>query len=120
MTDSSSDADPISWRAITYDIPVLAAGGEHAGKVREVLGSDSEDLFHGLRVELTGGHRDVTVDANDIDRMTAVAITLQLSLAEVGALPDYHEEASYHLGSVGTVRHHLGWKKDAGSDEEPG
>lgn len=120
MSDVNEEGQPISWRAITYDIPVFATGGEAAGRVREVLGSDSEDLFHGLRVELTGGHRDVTVEANDIAQMTTAGITLELTLAEVGALPDYHEEASYHLGSVGTVRHHLGWKKDAGSDEEPG
>jgi hypothetical protein len=28
--------------------------------------------------------------------------------------------ATYHLASVGWLRKHLGWKKDAKSDEEPG
>ena len=38
----------------------------------------------------------------------------------MSGLPDFDEPASYHLASVGWLRHHLGWKADSKSDEEPG
>ena len=40
--------------------------------------------------------------------------------ATVAALADFDEPATYHLSSVGWLRHHLGWKADSSSDEEPG
>ncbi len=57
------ETQPISWRSIVYGTPVTASDGIRIGAVREVLGSDSEDIFHGLRVALTGRRQDVMVDA---------------------------------------------------------
>jgi hypothetical protein len=112
--------DPIGWRGIVYGTPVATADGARIGTVREVLGSDSEDIFHGLRVALDQGHRDVMVAAEDVTEMSAAAITVDLSSADVQALPTYDEVATYHLASVGWLRKHLGWAKDSGTDEEPG
>jgi hypothetical protein len=115
-----ADNDPIAWRAIVYGTPVLASDGTKAGEVREVLGSDGEDIFHGVRLERAGGHADVVVVADDITTMTSSAIQSVLTTAELAALPPYVEEASFHVGSVGRFRKHLGWKQDSESDEEPG
>jgi hypothetical protein len=54
-----TDARPASWRSIVYGAPVLSIDNVPLGEVREVLGSDGEDIFHGLRVRLAGGQRDV-------------------------------------------------------------
>ena len=40
--------------------------------------------------------------------------------ADMEALPDATDEATYHLASVGWLRHHLGWREDDRGDEEPG
>src|SRR5215831_10528028 len=112
--------DPIGWRGIVYGTPVMTTDGARVGTVREVLGSDSEDIFHGLRVALDQGHRDVMVAAADVTAMSTTAINVDLSNAEVQALPTYDEVATYHLASVGWLRKHLGWTKDSATDEEPG
>ena len=44
-------SDPIGWRGIVYGTRVTTADGVEAGTVREVLGSDGEDIFHGLRLD---------------------------------------------------------------------
>ncbi len=115
-----SENQPISWRSIVYGTPVISIDNEPAGQVREVLGDDAEDVFHGLRVALAGGHRDVMVSVNDIAAMATDAVRVDLTRAEIEALRTYDEEATYHLASVGWLRKHLGWQKDSKGDEEPG
>jgi hypothetical protein len=115
-----SEPEPISWRSIVYGTPVASSDGKPAGAVREVLGSDAEDIFHGLRVTLAGGHRDVMVAADDIASMTAGEIRTELTRSGLEALPTYSEQATYHLASVGSLRKHVGWKDDSKSDEESG
>ncbi len=107
-----SDDDPIAWRAIVYGTPVLSNDGTKAGEVREVLGSDGEDIFHGVRMAHGGGHGDTVVSADDITSMTSSAIQTALTRAELAALPPYVEEASFHIGSVGRFRKHSGWKQE--------
>jgi hypothetical protein len=114
------ESQPISWRSIVYGTPVIASDGIRIGAVREVLGSDAEDIFHGLRVALTGQRQDVMVSADDIASMSLVEVQTVLTRSQIDRLPAYDETATYHLASVGWLRKHLGWRKDAKSDEEPG
>jgi uncharacterized protein YrrD len=111
--------DQVSWRSVVYGTPVVAADGTRVGNVHEVLGSDEEDIFHGIRVALAR-HHDVMLGAEDISSLTAAAVTSALSPTEIEALPAYDDEATYHLASVGWLRKHLGWQRDSKGDEEPG
>jgi hypothetical protein len=120
MTDPAADETPIAWRAVTYLTPIAAADGRIVGQVREVLGSDAEDVFHGIRVGLSGEPRDVMLGSEHVTTMTAAKVDTDLAVADFGALPTYVDEATYHLASVGWLRKHLGWSKDSGKDEEPG
>ncbi len=113
-----TDNDPISWRTIVYGTAVVGADGSKVGIVKEVLGSDAEDIFHGVRVALDS--HDVAILASDISSLTASAVTTVLSAAEIHALPAYDETATFHLASVGWLRKHIGWQQDSKSDEEPG
>jgi hypothetical protein len=112
--------EEVAWRVIRYGTPVVSSEGETAGTVREVLGSDAEDIFHGLRVELSGSRREVLLPADAVLRIGVGQIDTGLSRAAVEALPAYAEHATYHLASVGWLRRHVGWKEDSKSDEEPG
>jgi uncharacterized protein YrrD len=117
------DGDPVSWRGLVYGMPVVASDGTQVGTVREVLGSDAEDIFHGLRVELDGegdARRDVMIPAEAIDTLGSGDVRVARPAAELRSLPAYDEEATYHLASVGWLRKHLGWAKDDASDEEAG
>ena len=116
-----SEATPISWRAVVYGTHVIAADGTSIGTVREVLGSDAEDIFHGIRVAHGGGPgNDAVVAADRITGMTTDAVATDLGPGEAGRMPRYDETATYHLASVGWLRKHLGWSRDAGTDEDPG
>jgi hypothetical protein len=115
-----SENQPISWRSIIYGTPVIASDNKPVGQIREVLGDDVEDVFHGLRVALAAGHRDVMVSVDDVASMATDTVRLDLTRAEIEALRTYDEEATYHLASVGWLRKHVGWKRDSKSDEEPG
>ena len=114
------ESQPISWRSIVYGTPVIASDGIRIGTVHEVLGSDAEDIFHGLRVALTGQRQDVMVSADDIAILSLAEVRTVLTRSQIDRLPAYDETATYHLASVGWLRKHLGWRKDAKSDEEPG
>jgi hypothetical protein len=118
-SDSAADA-PISWRSIVYGIPINGPDGSRIGTVREVLGSDADDIFHGLRVRLDNTNRDVMIEADDVASLAANGIAVTVDRVAVAALPDFDEPATYHLSSVGWLRHHLGWKDDSKGDEEPG
>jgi hypothetical protein len=111
---------PVAWRAVVYGTPVVSADGQRVGEVHEMLGSDADDIFHGIRLARGGGHPDALVESDDVASLTATEIRLGLSRLEVEALPAYAEAATYHLASVGWLRKHLGWKKDSESDDEPG
>jgi hypothetical protein len=113
-------SDPIGWRGIVYGTPVTTADGVRTGTVREVLGSDGEDIFHGLRVGLASGHRDVMIPADNVTTLSTDEVGTDLTHSAIEALATYDETATYHLASVGWLRKHLGWKKDSASDEEPG
>jgi uncharacterized protein YrrD len=116
-----SDSTPIAWRAIVYDTPVLSSDGARLGRVREVLGSDAEDIFHGIRVatdKRVGD--DLVLTADHVTSITRDAIETDVARDDAGTLPRYDDEATYHLASVGWLRRHLGWRRDSGSDEEPG
>ena len=114
------ETNSIAWRAVVYGTPVSTADGVRVGTVREMLGSDAEDIFHGIRVRLTAGHRDVMIRADDVSTLTAEEVQTNLSRSDIEALPTYDDVATYHLASVGWLRKHLGWSKDSASDEEPG
>lgn len=115
-----SEAPPISWRSIVYGTPVISVENESVGKVHEVLGSDADDIFHGIRVSLLAGHRDVMVSGDDVASLSTTEVRTDLTRAEVEALPSYDDAATYHLASVGWLRKHVGWRNDSTSNEEPG
>jgi hypothetical protein len=115
-----TDTDPIGWRGVLYGTAVTSDDGAKVGTVREMLGSDAEDIFHGIRVKLADADHDVMIASDDVTTLTAGVVGTGLSRAAIAALPDYDEVATYHLASVGWLRKHLGWKKDSKSDEEPG
>ena len=107
-----TEAGPASWRTIVYGTPVVSSGGAPVGTVREVLGSDAEDIFHGLRVRLADQRRDVMIPADAVESMTESGVRTSLTRAGIEALSEYDETATYHLASVGWLRKHLGWERD--------
>ena len=101
------EALPIAWRSIVYGTTVITSDSVRVGVVHEVLGSDTEDIFHGLLVRLTTRREDVMVAAADIESMSLVLVRAALTQSQLEALPACDETASRHLASVGWLREHL-------------
>lgn len=103
---------PVSWKVVLEHTPVTAVGGDDVGTVAEILGSEQEDIFHGIVVSLGVLQRHVFVPAEQIASITNRRIEIGLDDEAVRNLPAYQPEQSYHLGMVGLFRRHLGWVRD--------
>ena len=58
-----------------------------------MLGDDAEDIFHGLRVALDAGHRDVMVPADAVTSLAADSVHVDLTRSALDALAPYEEQA---------------------------
>ena len=104
--------DPIAWRGVTQDTPVRTSEGETVGTLSDMLGSDQEDIFHGIVVHLGRLGHHVFVPADQVSLMTHTHVDVALTSAEIHALPKHDEERQFDLGMVGIFRKHLGWRRE--------
>ena len=113
MSDQSIDPEQsIAWRAVPEDTPVRGSDGESVGSLFDMLGSDREDIFHGIVVHLGRlGHR-VLVLADDVTLITGSHVEVSQSSAQLHALPKHADEHTFHLGVTGLFRKHVGWTSD--------
>lgn len=106
------DERPLSWLAVLENTPVLSSEGEEVGGVKEVVGSEAEDIFHGLVVAHGRLASDVLIPGANVLSITNKKVETNLGAEEVRALPAYVEEDSYQLGYVGLFSKHLGWTRE--------
>lgn len=80
--------DPVAWRYVKEGTPVHGADGKQLGTVGTMLGSDREDIFHGMAVDtgLLGTTR--VVRADDIVTMTPSRVEVSL---DTGAFAEAEE-----------------------------
>lgn len=113
MNDQQPDPDqPISWRAVPEDTPVRSAEGEQVGTLADLLGSDVEDIFHGLVVRLGSHGRDVFIPADSVTVLTPSHVDVALSSAAIDALPAHDEDRAFDLGMKGIFRKRPGWIRE--------
>jgi uncharacterized protein YrrD len=106
------DEQPLAWKAVLADTPVYSREGDEVGVVVEVLGSEAEDIFHGIVVNRGVGSHEVQIPAATVSLISNKRVTTSMTAQEVSALPVYKPEDSYKLGYVGLLRKHLGWVPD--------
>lgn len=109
-TDESED--PIAWRGVAQDTPVHTSDGENVGTLSDMLGSDQEDIFHGIVVHLGRFGHHVFVPADQVSVMTRSHVDVALTSDEIHALPKHDEERQFDLGMVGIFRKHPGWTRE--------
>lgn len=124
MSDSSDlpGDDPIAWRAIARGTPVTDAEGNHVGTVDELLGSNEEDIFHGIvvRHHLIDMHK-IAIGADDISSMSRNEIVTSLTAGEIAAMPRHTEERSFELGWVSVpCTYQYGGRRVITYETEPG
>lgn len=104
--------DEIAWRAVPEDTPVCSAEGSEVGTLHDLLGSNEEDIFHGIVVHLGRFGHNVFVPADSVTRLTRSHVDVSLTSDEIHALPPHDEEREFHLGVTGWFRKHPGWVRD--------
>jgi hypothetical protein len=119
MADSDGEANrphdpeqPIAWRGVLQDTAVRSSEGEQVGTISDMLGSDQEDIFHGIVVHLGRLGHEVFVPADDVTLMTSSHIDVAYTSDELHALPPHTEERQSELGWIGLFRRRLGWKRE--------
>ena len=87
-------ADPVSWLLIKTGWKVFAADGTEVGKVDEVAGDSSADIFDGLAVATSALGKPRYVPAEEIASIEPGLVRLSLSRDQVDQLGEYLEPAT--------------------------
>ena len=80
--------DPVSWMVIEQGWAVVDAGGESVGRVDEVLGDESVDIFNGLNVHTGALATPKYVPSEQVGRIVEGRVELLLSRDEVDGLEE--------------------------------
>jgi len=76
--------DPVSWMLVEQGWSVVGADGHDLGRVDEVLGDESADIFNGLQV-LTGAFGTPTyVPAEEVGEILEGRVQLRLTKEKLG------------------------------------
>ena len=110
--EPENQEDPIAWRGVAQDTPVRDSDNQQVGRLSDLLGSDREDIFHGIVVHLGRLGHEVFVPADQVTLMTRSHVDVALTLAELHALPKHDEERQFDVGIVGFFRKHPGWVRE--------
>ncbi|HEX2016848.1 MAG TPA: hypothetical protein VGN69_09145 [Solirubrobacteraceae bacterium] len=103
--------EPIAYTALQRGTAVFAEGGVAVGKVREVLGAQDKDIFHGLVVHTQDGDRFVA--AEHVGPIHERAVALRLDAEQAAALPRSSAHPPLRAGGAGeTVEASLGELRD--------
>jgi hypothetical protein len=84
-------AEPVSWFVIEKHWNVVGADGEEIGKVEEVIGDSSHDIFNGLTVGAGLLHRPRYVPAELVAEIVEGEVRLSIGKDEFERLEEYHE-----------------------------
>jgi PRC-barrel domain len=90
VTDDSA-ADPVAWLLIKPGWDVVDAGGQDAGRVVEVTGDSTEDIFNGLAVDTGLFEKPRYVPAELVGRIVEGRVHLTFPKAELERMAEYEE-----------------------------
>ena len=85
------DETPVAWTVLPLDAIVVGADGTEIGRVRSVLGDQSEDIFHGIAMRRANDGATVELPWPRIKRMTEQHVVTDMDAADAESLPPYQE-----------------------------
>jgi hypothetical protein len=86
--------DPVSWLMIRPGWKVVSADGHEVGRVDEVTGDDSVDIFDGLAVATSALGKPRYVPAEQVATIEEGTVHLSLTQEQAAQLPEYLEPAT--------------------------
>jgi hypothetical protein len=84
-------SDPVAWTMIEHGWSVCDVGGEEVGKVGQITGDESRDIFDGLTIStgVMGGRK--YVPSEHVKDIRVGVVVLDLSKEAVAALEKFEE-----------------------------
>lgn len=107
MTDEPT---PIAYTALPKGVPVQTGDADEIGTVEQVLSVPEEDLFDGIVIETSGGHR--FVDADQVATITTAYVRTTLDSQQARDLPAPGGAAVYRADPTEDAGR--GWKDRLG------
>jgi hypothetical protein len=84
-------AEPVSWFLVEKHWKVVGADGKEIGKVEEVVGDSSSDIFSGLTVGTGLLHKPHFVPAEKVSEIVEGEVRLSIGRDEFNRLEEYEE-----------------------------
>jgi hypothetical protein len=84
-------ADPVSWLMIEPGWQVEAADGANVGRVLEVTGDSSADIFDGLAIASSMFNQPRYVPAEEVGEIVDGRVRLKLEGAAIGRLSEFKQ-----------------------------
>ena len=91
---ASDAADPVSWLLIRPGWKVVSSDGLEVGRVDEIAGDDTSDIFDGLAVATGALEKPRYVPSEQVATITQGTVILKLTRSETERLEEYLEPAS--------------------------
>jgi uncharacterized protein YrrD len=85
--------EPVSWLLIERGWKVVDADGENIGRIEEVVGDTSSDIFNGLAVSTGLLAKPRYVPAEQVGEITEGEVQLKLPAAHVERLEEHEPPA---------------------------
>lgn len=87
--DMPGPDDPVAWSFVEPDTRVVGADGEELGRVEEMLGTETEGIFHGVAVRPKGSGPARVVPADSVTRLTSAEVEVALTSDELAAAEEH-------------------------------
>jgi hypothetical protein len=81
--------DPVAWSYVEPDTPVVGSDGEQLGRVEQMLGTEDENIFHGIAVKPSRGGGTRVVPADAVTRLTSARVEVALTADELAASEEH-------------------------------
>jgi sporulation protein YlmC with PRC-barrel domain len=94
---SSTEEPQVAWKAIEENAQVFSTEGEAVGKVSQVVGDTDADVFTGLAISLRMLGKARFVESERVRAIWPDRVELDLTKAEIEALPDHEAPPSQRL-----------------------
>jgi len=94
MSDVPAHGDPVSWLMIRPGWKVVTSDGAEIGRVEEIAGDDTEDVFDGLAVSSGVFGKPRYVLSAQVGEITEGVVHLTIAADEAGHLGEYLEPAT--------------------------
>jgi hypothetical protein len=87
MLERVDYGSPTSYLATDLGVDVFSSDGESVGKLEHVLADESEDVFDGIVINLSGPEGLHFADADDVEEFYERGVVLRIAAADVKHLP---------------------------------